>query len=505
MLDNRMVTLGVKHYFLIIFALLSGASAALYWTAPEQQNEMPVLYWITQNDETKRETVRLFTEWRKDQGLPPVELKIDNANQEVTKKLAHGLAGVGADLFDTYLYQTELFASSGMFMDVTEIAKEMGFSPAETYPAFHDDIVVNGRQYGFPRNAGSPVFWINREAFARYGIPEPAERWTWDEFEKIGTAFVNAANPPGTRQRSYFVQTLRPDIFRRGLGLSIFNETMTACVLDDPRNAEVMRRFYRWTTELRLVPTQAEIMNLTAGGEMAGSGVFYLFNKGRIATMYIPRYALMRLRPMGKMDLRVIEPPHSGFPNMIFTTGFVGVYKNTKHPEAALSFLKFLTTERFNMLVINSGDSLPPVPKFRYTEAFLRPPDRPDEWHLQEFFARAAPTLGIGLSRSPFILSERIYQPVTGHEAAVIDSVLAGQISPEDAGRIEQQRINAEIASNVAKDPKLRALYERLTAVQRRIDQRKAEGRPIPADWITNPFHLTYYKAQGMLEGVDDS
>jgi hypothetical protein len=38
-----MVTLGVKHYFLIIFALLSGASAALYWTAPEQQNEMPVL------------------------------------------------------------------------------------------------------------------------------------------------------------------------------------------------------------------------------------------------------------------------------------------------------------------------------------------------------------------------------------------------------------------------------------------------------------------------------
>src|SRR5690606_17427350 len=152
------------------------------------------------------------------------------------------------------------------------------------------------------------------------------------------------------------------------------------CVLDDPRNAEVMRRFYRWTTELRLVPTQAEILNLTAGGEMAGSAGFYLFNQGRIATMYIPRYALIRLRPMGKMDLRVIEPPHSGFPNMAFATGFVGVYQGTKHPEAALSFLKFLTTERFNMLVINSGDSLPPVPKFRHTEAFLRPPDHPDEW-----------------------------------------------------------------------------------------------------------------------------
>ncbi|MFZ9682769.1 MAG: ABC transporter substrate-binding protein [Cephaloticoccus sp.] len=490
----------MKRIFLIVFALLGGASALLYWTAPDRHPEVPVLYWITQNDETKRETIRLFKEWRKERGLPPVDLRIDNANQDPTKKLAHGLAGVGADIFDIYKFETELFASSGMLLDITEPAKARGFSPEATYPALRNDLVVNGRQYGFPRNAGAEVTWFNREAFARYGIPEPNERWTWDEFEQIGTAFVNAANPPGTRERSYFIQSISPDLFRRGLGLSIFNETMTASILDDPRNAEVMRRIYRWFVELRLVPTRAETLTLTAASEMAGSGVFYLFHQGRFATLNIPRYAFIRLRPLGKMSVKVVEPPHSGFPNMEFSTGFIAVYAGTKYPEEAMSFQEFLTSAPFNELVISEGDSLPPVPKFLHSEKFLHPVGREDEWHLEEFFSRAAPSIGISLSRSPFILSGSIYRLVTGIESAVVDGVLAGQITPEEAGRIEQDRINDEIARNVAKDASLRALYERLSAVQKKIDARKAEGRPIPAAWITNPFHLAYYRAQGLLE-----
>ena len=36
-------------------------------------------------------------------------------------------AGVGADLYDIYVFETELFAGSGMLMDLTEKAKAMGF------------------------------------------------------------------------------------------------------------------------------------------------------------------------------------------------------------------------------------------------------------------------------------------------------------------------------------------------------------------------------------------
>ena len=489
----------MKRLFLIILVVLGAASFLLKLTEPDRGSDVPVLYWITQDDPTKRETIQLFKEWRSERGLPPVEMKIDNVNQDPTKKLVHGLAGVGADIFDIYTHETGLFASSGMLLDVTEQAKAQGFSPAATFPALRGDLVYNGRQYGFPRNAGSAVCWINREAFALYGVPEPSYRWTWDEFEQLGTAFVKAANPPGSRERSYFVQSISPAVLRRGLGLSIFNETMTACILDDPRNAEVMRRLYRWYTELHLIPTLAEQMAMTASSARAGDGLFYLFAQNRYAMLYLPRWAFIRLRPQGKLSLKVVEPFNSGFPNMDFSTGVIGVYTDTKHPVEAVSFLEFLTSESFNRLIIRSGDSLPPVPKYVQTEEFLHPPDHPDEWHLQEVFAKAAPTLGISLCRSPFVLSGTIYRQVTGIESQVTDEVLAGRLSPEDAGRVEQERINDEIAQTIKKDAKLRARYDELVIVQKKIDQLREQGLPIPAKWITNPFHLTYYKAKGWL------
>ena len=486
----------MKRFFLGIFLSLSAASALLYWSQPDRSSPVPVLYWVTQNDPVKRETIALFKDWLKEKGLPPVEVKIDNANQDPTKKLAQGLAGVGADLFDIYSNQKELFASSGMLMDVTKQARELGFTPAETYPALQSDILLDGRQYGFPRNAGGAVCWLNTGTFARYGIPEPNYRWTWNEFEEIGRKFVAAANPPGTRERTYFIDTVSLTTLRRGLGLSIFNETMTRCILDDPRNAEVMRRYYRWVVDLHLIPTLAEQSSMTADAAYAGDGTFYLFAKGRYAMLYLPRWALIRLRVQGELPLRVVEPFHSGFPNMDFACGMVSVYTGTKHPVESVQFLQFLTSESFNLLIARSGDSLPPVPKYVHTEEFMHPPDHPGEWAVQEVFTRAAPEIGIAIARSPFVISGVVFRTDT----QIAQSVVAGQLSPEDAGRVQADRLNTAIQNSIRNNPKLRQQYDDLVKVQQQIDERRAEGRPVPAAWITNPFHQTYYKTQGWLE-----
>jgi len=490
----------MKRVFLLIFLLLGGASLGLHLTQPDRGSPVPVLYWITQDDPVKRETIARFEQWLKDNNLPLCEVRIDNVNQDPTKKLAQGLAGVGADLMDIYATQTEQFAISGMLMDVTEAAQRMGFGPDKTYPALYSDLVVNGRQYGFPRNAGAQVTWLNRDTFARYGLEEPDYHWTWDDFERIGRAFVEAANPPGTRQRSYFTQVLSPIQMRRSLGLSIFNETMTRSILDDPRNTEVMRRLYRWTTELRLIPTLAEQNAMSAYSAREGDAVFYLFQQGRYATLYIPRYALIRIRPLGKLNMRVVLPPSGGFTNMEFGCGIISGYTKTKHPEHVHRFLQFLTSEPFNLLVAESGDSLPPVPKYVHTPEFLRPPDHPEEWEVQEVFSKAAATYGIASCRSPFIPVDMITRVGTGIDTAVYDSVIAGRIAPEDAGRIVADRINETIQLNIAHDEALRAEYERLTKVQEKIDALRAAGEKIPLSWITNPFHRAYYKAKGWVE-----
>ncbi|MCC6415494.1 MAG: extracellular solute-binding protein [Opitutaceae bacterium] len=490
----------MKKIFLGIVLALSAASLALDWTAPDRHSDVPVLYWITQDDPVKRETIKRFKQWLQDNDLPPCEVRIDNVNQDPTKKLAQGLAGVGADLMDIYSTQTEQFANSGMLLDVTDAAQRMGFGPDQTYPALYSDLVVNGRQYGFPRNAGAYLIWVNRDIFARYGLPEPDENWTWDDFERIGTTFVEKANPPGTRQRSYFMQATSPTQLRRALGLSIFNETMTRSILDDPRNAEVMRRMKRWTTELRLIPTLAEQSAMTADSTRASDGIFYLFHVGRYATLYMPRWAVIRLRPIGKTNVRIIMPPTGGFNNLEFGCGIISGYTKTKHPEEVYRFLKFLTSEPFNLLVAESGDSLPPVPRYAHSPEFLRPPDHPEEWVVHEAFSTAAANYGIAMCRSPFIPVDMITRIGTGIETAVVDSVIAGRIAPEAAGRIVQDRINEQIGLNIAHDTELRAEYERLSAVQVKIDALRAAKKKIPLSWITNPFHRIYYKHMGWVE-----
>jgi len=145
-------------------------------------------------------------------------------------------------------------------------------------------------------------------------------------------------------------------------------------------------------------------------------------------------------------------------------------------------------------------DSLPPVPGYVHTEEFMRPPEHPEEWPLADVFAVAAPEFGITICCSPFVPSNVITRPITGIDSSVIDEVIAGRVEPEDAGRIVAQRVDQEIARNIEHNEPLRAEYERLLAVQAQIDTLRAAGKKVPAAWITNPFHLIYYQAQGWLE-----
>lgn len=490
----------MKLFFLVCLVVLVASSALLIATLPEHRSRVPVLTWVTQDDPTKRETAALFPIWLAEQGLPSAAVTIDNANIEATpsgppKELIQGLSGVGGDVLDTYKGQIEMYQATGMLADVTEAARRYGFGPEKTYQAVRSDFVLNGRQYGFPRNVDVTMCWINRDTFARYGIPEPQKRWSWDQFEQLGRRFVAAANPPGTRQRVFFINLVWPPLLRRGLGLSTFNETMTRCTLDDPRNIEVLRRIYRWTVEEQLMPTQAEQYAMVADASGYDSS-FALFASGRFGMIYEGLWALIRLRLRGDFRLRVVEPFTGGFPNTEMRGSAVAVYAGSRNSEIAFHFLQFLTSKPFNLLVARSGDSLPPLPAYAQTAAFLHPPGRPGEQGVQEAFVRGGREIGIAMSGSPFVLPSAVKRIDTEE----IEALLARRISPEEAARVTAERINAEIAYNVQQDSKLRQLYKKWQEVQRRLDARRAAGQAVPAAWINDPFHLAYYRAHEWLE-----
>lgn len=542
----------MKKLFLFSLLLLSAAVALTRWSEPEMRSELPIIYWVIDPAPVRGEHIRLFENWQVKNGhcaeyrltttaeveafrhrrwspviakairecneagaelldgrLPPerlpltmrvpkVEMRLDASSNDMSKKLIQGVSGVAGDVMEVYADgNVQYFASGGLIADVTEDAKRLGFGPEATYTGMAAAISYNGRQFSFPRNPATMMLWVNKETFAKYGQPLPPKRWTVEEFEARGKAFVAAANPPGQRRMVFFADYV--DIFslRRTFGIDTFNETMTRCVLDDPRTAQAYALTYKWTEVDHLFPTSADQASFATQASGWGGGSGQLFAHGNFAMLLAGRYQLMQLREFAKpLQLAVVEPPHAGFPCNNFFSGQATVYRGSRYRDLATLFLAFYASEDYSMQIVKDGDGLPPIPKYTQTEAFVRPKDHPNEWGCHEVFAENAIHDAISPSFSPFVQNGVVLEC----EWTVGGAVSAGRLAPAAAAREVAERINRKLEQSLADNPALCQPYEQACAIQAKVDAYRKEGRPVPRAWITNPFHQRYYAEKGWFE-----
>ncbi len=490
----------MKTLFLGIFVVLVAVTSLLWLFDRREEGTETDIYWATDTSPAKQEQAKLFEDWLRQQGQPKARLLVDVANSDFSKKLIQGVSGVMGDIVDCYDGKSEMqfLQEAGMLQDVTEEARRMGFSSNKTFASIAPEVMVNGRQYGFPANVYSQLFWVNPAAFERAGQPLPPMRWSLDDFETRGRAYVQAANPPEKPRKFFFTDPIQPmhrQIFRRSLGTSLFNETLTASRLTDPRNVALMERIHRWTYVDHICPSMADANAFNAQGGFWGSNG-QLFYEGHYAMYLLGRYALIPLRELGDMPLRVVEPPNGGFPNTLVGARVSAIYRKAAHPEIALEFLKFLASREYNEQIVRSADALPPAPAYADSEAFRQPATHPNEWGCHQAFLDAAETIGIVNETSPFILPR-----IAGRiELNASDACMAGVMSARDAMADADARIAAEIERYLEENPEMRPEYAQRKVRQEEIDRRVARGEKIPASWISNPFHLKYYASLGILE-----
>ncbi|NOZ20628.1 MAG: extracellular solute-binding protein [Planctomycetes bacterium] len=546
----------MKYVFLACGIALLLAGAAIHLTAPEVQNEVPVIYWVIDPAPARGEQIALFHRWLIKKGygkeytlrtmdelrsfrrrnwspalieaiekgnadgpkvwaetpsatdlpitvrVPAVEMRLDAASNDMNKKLVQGVSGVAGDVIEAYSggKQMQYLAAAGMLADVTESAKRLGFGPDQTYKALAPALFVDGRQYAFPRNPAQVMYWVNKETFEKVGQPLPPSRWTIEEFERRGKAFVDAANGSGERRMVFFADRACKIELRRSMGLSMFNETLTRCTLDDPRNARTMELIYRWTYKDHLLPSAADKASFDTEGGWGGQS-FQLFKSGRYALFASGRWALMLFRKFGAMPLAVVEPPHAGLPNTILSGGQSTVYRASPHRKYAELFLAFMASADYNMQIVRDGDGLPPNPKYTDNELFRHPPKHPNEWGCHEAYAKAAKDIAIVQSFSPFVL------PVTveRYDNMAEEEVMNDRATPQEAADRCAERINEEIQRTLRESPRLQKKYDDLLALQEKIDRHRREGKKIPLDWIKNPFHRTYYLKKGWAEAASSA
>lgn len=486
----------MRRLFFTILAILTAASIFTLWINPEVHSPYPIVYWVTDPNPARDEQIALFHQWLEDNDYPRMTLRLDTANHRIEKKIIQGVSGVAGDVMDVPSGGgMRYFRSIGLLRDITEPALQMGFDPSQTFSSMLPEITYQGRQYMFPCNVYTHLVWVNLDSIEEAGLPPPPLQWDLDTFEEYGKRYVAAVNPPDRRQTRFFINTLQTPQLRRSLGLDTFNETLTACILDDPRNVKILERIRKWREVDRILPTAEDEASFATEAGYEGP-VMQLFNAGNYAMFLMGRYALIQLREFGNLNLSVSHPPHGGYPNVTAGTRSAGIYTASEHPELAYYFLKFLASEEYNMQIVRDGDALPPNPAFTRTEAFLRPPDYPNEWGLHERFSEAVRDLGIGHSYSPYVLFAQVMRNINNTEAGFTARVFTA----EEAARITAERINREIQRTLREHPEMREDYERRLAIQAKIDERRAAGLPVPLEWIENPFYQRYYANMGWLE-----
>lgn len=496
--------------FFGILAILVAASIYTYLSEPEQQTGYPLVYWKSDANPQRYEQIELFSKWlekthpelRTTPGLPAFAVKLDSANNQST--LIQAVSGVGGDLIDFSV--VPVFYAMGIVKDLTPYAKAGKFGLDTTYPGIAGLLSsYDGKQAGYPCNVAVGNFWINKKTFEKYGVKLPREEITLDEFERLGKEFVKKANATNPEKKVFFCPAASGFganfnlINARSQGMDVFNETLTKSTVNDPRYIAPMKLLYKWTYTDKILPTAADVasQNVETGGY--GGAAFTHFIKGTYGMIVTGRYALIRFRELPKEEqipFHCVQYPQSGkFRNMIGTARITSMYTGTKDPDRTKYFFEFLASKDYNDYIIQGVDGLPPNPKFAMNNPeYLSPPKYPNEGNVHRNELKWAMELALPLSQTPYYSS-------TGRDWYIyaLDKYLNDRATAEEAIKEAEDRINHSIQQTIRENPKLAKQYAEDIAIQKKIDDYKASGQKIPANWIKNPYYLKYYKSKNML------
>lgn len=480
------------------FALLTLATVLVSAGRERSSEGHPVVFLTGSPGPEMSERLAIFHEWRKARGGPEFTLRLDAVNAGMNKIIMQGVSGIAADILQTNgAADLGYYASIGLLANLSGQAAQGNYTPERFLPAIRGEMTVDGVQYGCPVSIYLLITYINRKTFTDLGLEVPPPRMNWEEFERRGKEFVAKANPPGQKQRRFFVSGVNTTAMRRSQGLDTFNETLTRCTLDDPRNARVLELIRKWTLEDRMIPSGADNAALVSEADAGAFGPrLYQFKIGNIAMITGGNYLVPTIRRLGQIPLAVTMPPYAEFPNAILGAQMVALYQGSKNLHLAADYLAFLQSEEFFQTILRNGDGIPTTAEQAHREDYLRPPDHPNEWGCNEEIVRSVEEAGFPYSESPFV-AFGVYNRI---DANAIDRYMTGLITSEEAGRRAAEEINAEIALNLSRRPALRKRYDELVQLQSRIEERRGRGEKVPREWIINPFLKAFYESQGWCE-----
>jgi multiple sugar transport system substrate-binding protein len=264
------------------------------------------------------------------------------------QKLNVQLAGnAGPDVFYYVVDRLPSLAQHGQVTDLTATIAPMA---DQFYPEVIDSCRINGKMYMAPFHFSTDVLFYNRDWFEKGGEPAPDESWDWPKFADVAARLAPLGSGQAARQRDKIATVLpRPLLLVQSFGGVLFADGK--CTVNSPETITALQ-FYRDLVARGVAPTTA------AMGEVEAFDGVNLFREGKIPVLVGRTYMLTEFDHITDFRWDVAPVPRGKVRWSRLSIGGNCVWSGTKHPQEAVEFARFYSTEG-EMMAAKSRNAIP--------------------------------------------------------------------------------------------------------------------------------------------------
>jgi multiple sugar transport system substrate-binding protein len=311
----------------------------------------------------------------------PVDLVEASDRSDLLARLSTSIAGGSPpDVFLVNYRFYGQFAAKGAIAPVEERARaSRTLDLAGYYPEALDAFRWRGALHCLPQNVSSLVVYYNRDLFRRYGVPEPADGWSWREFVATASALTRDAqgrqvagveSEAATGVATYGVAVepsiirLAPFVWSNGGELVDDPDTPMRLTLDTPEAEQAVRELFALRAPYGVTPTDVEV---EAEADEAR------FAHGRVAMVLSSRRSTTTFRSITGFTWDVAPLPYHREPAGILHSDAYCLARGAGDEDAAWRFVEFAAGPQGQPILARTGRTVPSLRAVAESPAFLDP------------------------------------------------------------------------------------------------------------------------------------
>jgi multiple sugar transport system substrate-binding protein len=252
--------------------------------------------------------------------------------------------------------------SKGYFMDLTPLMQAENYDLDDFFPGLLVHFKVRQAVYGLPRDSDTKVIYYNKRLFNQAGLPYPKTGWTWNDLRETSLKLKEANVAPYSfayEVNSWWMLWMWQN------GIQIFDDKLfpTQTDLDKPAAAEAVQFFADLTNVDQVTPPYEMMLN--------SENIASLFKEGQLAMAFGNHALIPAFAQVEELEWDVVGlPQNQQRANVAAGAGYV-ISANTSHPDAAWTFLKFLSSFKGQAVFAESGVVVPALRSVAQSEVFM--------------------------------------------------------------------------------------------------------------------------------------